>query len=196
MVDDRCRVVAPQHQPGAGQVNRPRQPGCVDSLRWQARQLRQVAADELALRVKALALRYRVEDAEPGLGVAAGGRRPLPAAVVGGQVEVDQVAGEVGLTPAPVQAQVLDQKACHHHPQTVVHVAGLVDLLHRRIDQRVAGAAIAPGGKVGIGLRPLRPGHGIEFGLEGMAHHARMVEQDLVVEVAPDQLGQPDLGAA
>jgi hypothetical protein len=29
-----------------------------------------------------------------------------------------------------------------------------------------------------------------------MAHHMRVVVQDLVVEVAPDQLGQPDFRAA
>jgi hypothetical protein len=79
--------------PAAGdQVHRPRQPGRVDQLVGQAGQLRQVAADEACPWASNFSLwRHRVEDAEVGLRIAAAGGRPLPAAVVGGQVKVVQV---------------------------------------------------------------------------------------------------------
>ena len=47
-------------------------------------------ADESTLGIPALALAHRVEDAEVGRGVATGGGGPLPAAVVVGEVAVDQ----------------------------------------------------------------------------------------------------------
>ncbi len=95
--------------------------------------------------IELLRLRDGVEDAKPGLGVAAGGGGPLPAAVVGGQVIVVQVLGKKALAPAPVDAQVLGQKTGHHHAQAVVHIARLQQLPHGRIHQGVAGAGCAPG---------------------------------------------------
>ena len=150
----------------------------------------------LPSRVEALALRHRVEDAEPGLRVAAGRRRPLPAAVVRGELVVDQVQREVRLAAAPVDAEVLDEEARRHHAQPVVHVAGLVDLRHRRIDQRIAGAALAPGGEVPRRRACRARSDAVVLGLEARADDVRMVVQDLLVEVAPDQLREPDLGAA
>ena len=69
----------------------------------------------VAFGVEGLALAQRVEDAEIRLRVAAAGGHPLPAAVVGCEIKVIEVAREVGLAPAPVQAQVLDQKTPGHH---------------------------------------------------------------------------------
>ncbi|GAB1459496.1 hypothetical protein MASR2M50_12700 [Thauera sp.] len=73
-----------------------------------------------------------------------------------------------------------------------MHPAGLVQLAHRGIDDRVAGARLAPGGEE---LRRVVPLHRVVFGAEGAVDHLRVVPQDLVVEVAPDQLRQPGLGA-
>lgn len=110
-------------------------------------QFRHVLADEFALTVEFLRLGYRVEDTEPRLGIAAGGGCPLPAAVVGGEVEVDEFLCEVSLPPASVHEQVFYQKAGGYHAQAIVHVPALVELSHRGIDQRIAGTAFAPGVK-------------------------------------------------
>ena len=168
----------------------------MDLLVVEAGELRQVAADELALRVEAPALRHRIEDPEPRLGVAAGRRRPLPAAVVRGQLVVDQVEREVRLAAAPVDAEVLGEKARRHHAQPVVHPAGLVDLRHRRVDQRIAGAPLAPGGEGLVGVAAVLEADAVELGLAAGADDVRQVVQDLLVEVAPDQLREPGLGAA
>ena len=103
--------------------------------------------------------------------------------------------GKVAFAPAPVHTQVFHQKAGHHHAQSVVHVARLVDLCHGRIHQRIAGLAVAPCGKPGLRQRPLHPGDGVVLGLERPVHHVRVVGQNLVVEIAPDQLAQPGGGA-
>jgi DNA-binding response OmpR family regulator len=95
----RVRVVLAQRTPAASSSM------CAASRaharqRRAAGQLRQVAADELALRIELLALADRVEDAEVGLGVAAAGAGPLPAAVVGRQVEVVELLGESSARPS------------------------------------------------------------------------------------------------
>ena len=66
------------------------------------RQFRDIAANELPLRIKALRLRDGIKDAEVGLGIAARRGRPLPATIISGQVIVIQVLGKKAFTTAPV----------------------------------------------------------------------------------------------
>lgn len=73
-----------------------------------------------------------------------------------------------------------------------MHVAGLPDLRHRRIDQGVAGLAITPGLEQRLRARPLLPDDGIVGRLEGPCGHMREIAQDLRVKIAPDQLVEPD----
>ena len=94
-----------------------------------------------------------------------------------------------------MQAQVLDQKTRHHHAQAVVHVAALLDLCHGRVHQRVAGAPRAPSREQGFGGFAVLKRDAVVGGLEGALHHVRVVGHDLVVEVAPNQFGQPSAGA-
>ena len=152
-----------------------------------------IAANKLAFWVKLFALVGGVEDAEVGLRIAAARAGPLPAAVVGGKVKVVQVLGKIALAPAPIEPQVFGQKTGHHHAQAVVHVASLVDLRHGRIHQRIARAALAPRGKQFFGLLVMVPFDVVVFGLERTRHHTRMVMQDLVIKIAPNQLRQPHL---
>jgi hypothetical protein len=58
-------------------------------------------------------LEKRVEDAEIGLRVGADGRGPAPAAVVGGEVAVEEGEGEMGFAEAPVDLEInlLEEKA-------------------------------------------------------------------------------------
>ena len=156
--------------------------------------MRQIAAKEFALRVKLLALADRVEDAKVGLGVAAAGAGPLPAAIVGREVEVDEMRGKVGLAPAPVQPQVFHEEAGHHHAQAVMHVARLVDLGHGGIHQRIASAAFTPGGKKRLRVRSFFPLDRVIGRLETAAHHMGVVVENLKVKVPPDQLAEPGGG--
>ena len=116
----------------------------------------------------------------------------MPAPVVGREVKVIQMGGKIVLTPAPVNAEVLDQEARGHHAQAVVHVAGLVDLGHRGIDQRVAGASLAPGREQRLGLAAVFPGDRVVRGLVGAVRHMRKVRQNREIKVAPDQFAKPD----
>ena len=116
----------------------------------------------------------------------------MPAAVVGGEVEVIELVRKVTLAAPPIDAEVFGQERRYHHAQAVVHVASLVELTHRGIDQRIAGAALAPRGEQGIGIGTGVPADRIPLGLERACHHVRVVVQDVKVEIAPDQLREPD----
>ena len=74
-------------------------------------QFRKIAPDELSLRIEAFRLGDRVEYPEIGLRIATARRSPLPAPVVGGQVEVVQLTGKKSLAATPVDAQILDQES-------------------------------------------------------------------------------------
>jgi hypothetical protein len=158
-------------------------------------QLRQVAPNKIPLPVELLRLRHRIENPEPRLRIAPGRRRPLPAADIRGQVVIVQLARKITFAPAPVDAQVLHQKAGRDHAQPVVHEAGRVQLRHGRVDQRIAGAAFAPGRKQVLRAIARFPHHGVKGRLERLLRDVRVVEQDHRVEVAPDQFRQPDRGA-
>lgn len=87
VLHDGKRVGVAQGNTCCLQFQRPGRPRGVQRGFAQPSELRQVAAYELALRVKLLALADRVEDAEIGLCVAAARAGPLPATVVGGEVK-------------------------------------------------------------------------------------------------------------
>ena len=160
----------------------------MDVLGGHLGQLRHVAADELALGVELLRLVDRVEDAEIRLRIAAGACRPLPAAVVGGLVEVDQLACEVGLAQPPIEQQVLGKKTRRYHAQAVVHVAGGVELAHRGIHQWIPRAAFLPSSQpLGVLVSHQR----LIFRPEGAVGGVREVVQDGEVEVAPDEFVKP-----
>ena len=163
-------------------------PGCVDLGRVERRHFGHVTPDEAAVRVEALRLRDRIEDPEVGLRIAARRRRPLPAAVVRRQVEVDQRVGEVPLAPAPVDEQVLHEERRRHHAQPVVHVPGGVQLPHRGVDERIAGGSVAPRGELRLVVRKREVR---VLRLEARADDVRVVPEDLRVEVPPDEFGQP-----
>ena len=76
-----------------------------------------------------------------------------------------------------------------------MHVAGLVDLCHGRVDQRIAGATLAPRREQLIGMRPLLPANLVVLGLETRTDDMRVVMQDLLVKIPPDQFRQPDPSA-
>src|SRR5688572_21615163 len=136
-------------------------PWRMDGAPPQTGELRQVAADELAAGVEPLALRDRIEDTEVRLRVRARRRGPLPAAVVGSQVEIVQLQREIAFTVAPIDAEILRKEARHDHPQPVVHVARLVQLAHRGIDERITRASLAPSSEVSRRLLAALPLHGV-----------------------------------
>ncbi len=74
-----------------------------------------------------------------------------------------------------------------------MHPPGLIELAHRRVDQRVAGAPGLPRGKK---LGCIVPAQGVELGLEAARNHARMVPENGVIKVAPDQFREPGCRAA
>ncbi len=70
-----------------------------------------------------------------------------------------------------------------------MHPAGLHQLTHGGIDDGVAGTALAPGGKACVVIAPLQ---GLGVALEGaVAIDAREADQDMLVELTPDQLVDP-----
>lgn len=132
-----------------------------------ALQLRHPATDILAVGIELLALQQRVEDAEVRLGVDARGGAEAPATVVGREVAVDEAHHEVAFAAAPVEEEVFGEEGGDGHARAVVHVAGLVELAHRGVDEGVARATGAPGEKGGVVVFPLDVG---VFGFEGFVH--------------------------
>ena len=72
-----------------------------------------------------------------------------------------------------------------------MHPAAEIQLAHRCVNQRVAGAALAPGGKA---FRPVGPADGVVIRLEGVADDVRKAVENHEIKVAPDQLAEPDIG--
>lgn len=130
-------------------------------------QLRHPLPDILPLRVELLTLQRGIEDAKVGLGIDAGAGAEAPAAVVAGEVAVDEVLHEVALAQAPVEEEVLGEEGGDEHAAPVVHVARVGELAHGGVDERVARAAGGPGGEERGGVFPRDVG---VFGLEGFVH--------------------------
>ena len=103
VVDDRRRVVGPDPNPGLGQGSLVEVPRLVDRRAVDASQLGDPAAHVIAVRVEPPPLQGRVEHPEVRLGIGAGARRPLPAAVVRCRVAIRQVAHELRLAKSPVE---------------------------------------------------------------------------------------------
>ena len=95
--------------------------------------------DKFRLGVKSFALAEGTEDPEVGNRIGARGRRPLPAAVVGRQITVDQFFHKILFALSPIDQQVLRQKHRRHHPQTIMHPTRLVQLPHAGVNDGVAG---------------------------------------------------------
>jgi hypothetical protein len=79
-----------------------------------------------------------------GLGIGPHRSDPLPVAVVVRLVAVDEQAHEEALAPAPVDAEVLGQERADDQPGAIVHPPLALQLPHPRVDQREAGAPLAP----------------------------------------------------
>lgn len=104
MLHHREGIVATKLQPACLQFQRFH--GCwkVNVLVGDLSQFGKIAPDKLAIRIESLRLRHRIEDSEPGLGIATGRCRPLPAAIVCSQVVVIQMLGKKVLPPGAVDA--------------------------------------------------------------------------------------------
>ena len=154
------------------------------------RELGHPAAHIVAVGIELLALQDGIEDAEIGRGVGAAAGDPLPARGVVGGIGVDQRVPEPALADAPVDQQVLGQERRRDHAHAIVHPAGRPELAHAGVDDRIAGAAALPGldgvvlvAREGVELRP-------EVALGEVAE----VEEQVVGELAPAELGQELLG--
>ena len=90
MADDRAGIRVVQFHAGGSERGGRRLPGLVNPCAGQPRQLRNPAADVIALGVELLALADRVKDAEVGRGVGAAAGGPLPTEGVIGEVGIDQ----------------------------------------------------------------------------------------------------------
>ena len=130
----------------------------------------------------------RVEDAEVGRGVDADAGGPLPVAGVLREVAADEVLAEPALPAPPVDVQRLGQEAGAQHAHAVRQVAGLGQLAHAGIDQRVPGLAARPGLVVRVAAGPLERG---VARVDRSLGEVRVMVQDVLVEVAPEQLGAP-----
>ncbi len=139
--------------------------------------------------IEAAALGRGVEEAEVGGGVRTGGGGPLPAAVIAGEVAVNQMTHEVFLAPAPVDEQILRKKHGHYHAQAIVHPASFQQLAHSGIDYGYAGVASCPCLELaGVGT----PGQVVSFQAEGeVPAHMWKPNEYVAVELAPNEFIDP-----
>ena len=92
----------------------------------------------------------------------------------------------------PPHVQVLGEEAGGDHPHPVVHPALAQQLAHRRVDDGVAGASLAPGLD---GLAAVVVVHPRQRGAQVVPRRLRVVPQDVGVELAPGQLGREPVGS-
>jgi len=151
-------------------------------------QLGHPPSDVLHFGIEFYGLDFRIEEAEIGGGVASAAGGPLPVAVVGGEVIVEQLLRKIAFAPEPVVQEVLAEKAGGDHAHAVVHKAGGVEFTHTGIDDGIAGPPFAPALKL---FRFLAPGNGGVLGLEGLIDDVGEAGEDRHEEFPPDQLTQP-----
>src|SRR5476651_1789476 len=77
----------------------------MNMLFWDIGQFRHPGFNKTSGLIKALALGGRVEDAKIRRSVRTGRSPPLPAAVVGRQITIEQLRHEIALTFAPVRSE-------------------------------------------------------------------------------------------
>ncbi|KAL8990374.1 MAG: hypothetical protein Q9177_000965 [Variospora cf. flavescens] len=176
-------------------------------LSLDARQLGHPFPDILALGIEPLPLPARVEDAEMmiriwGWGIhaaaaATGAERPTP--VIAREIAIDQMFHEIALAEAPIQQEVIGQKGGDGHAGAVVHVPRGVQLAHAGVDKGEACAAAAPEveeeeARRGCACGFFLPADVAVGGLvvQGFGHaDVRVAGEDVLVEVAPGELGDP-----
>ena len=130
----------------------------------------------------------RVEHADVRRSVGPGAGGPLPTVVVGGEVAVVEVLEEEPRPTRPVEMEILDEKTGNDHPHTVVDEALFDELAHAGVDDRKAGATVAPRGESLVGVAAtVDPDAGEGF-VERLPGRLRPGAQDVCVEVTPGQL--------
>ena len=139
----------------------------MDRFSLHMRQLRHPLSDILARSIELLALQQRVEDPEIRLGIHARRSAETPSTVVARKVAINQMFHEVALAHAPVDQQILGKEGGDDHATPVVHVASVVELAHRCVDDGEAGCAGAPGFEEGLVVFPADV---CIFGFEGLVH--------------------------
>jgi len=92
-------------------------------------------------------------------------------------------------TDGPPHVEVLGEEARGDHPDAVVHPALLEELAHAGVDDRVAGAPLAPGVDEPVGLGAGVVGQLRELAPQVVPGRVGLVPEDVGVELAPDQLG-------
>src|SRR5262249_15495873 len=91
------------------------------------------------------------------------------------------------LALGPARKQVLHQERRDHHAHPVVHPAGLPELAHAGVDDRIAGATLLPRAQR-LGVLP--PWERVEPLLQVLARKIGKAVQELIAELAPAELGQ------
>jgi len=164
----------------------------MDRFSFEVLQLRNKVPDVVSVWISFLTLKQGVENSKVRRGVGAGRRDPLPPAIVGAEIAVDEVLHEVSLSQAPVQHQVLRQEHGCNHPRTVVHVPLRVTLPHSRVDDGISGFPVLPPLQ-DLAVHVLLPEYVCVLLLERSAHaDARERSKDMCVEVTPSNLLDPD----
>ena len=159
------------------------------------REFRNPAFDVNAGGIVAGGLGPRVLDPEIRRGVRAGAGGPLPAAVVRGDLAIDEVLHEVGFAEFPVDVQILGEKHRGDHPDAVVHETGGQQLAHAGIDDGKSGAAVFPCLEERAGFVPRQAA---PVGVEFLVEHVREMVEDGEIEFPPGEFLDEDVdsGAA
>lgn len=161
----------------------------MDRFALHAAKLRHPFPDIHPIRIELLPLQMRVEDAEIGLRVHARAGAEPPSAVVGRKIAVDEMLHEVAFAAAPVEEEVFGQEGGDPHAGAVVHVAHVVELAHRGVDERVPRLTPTPFPEERLVVFP--PDVGV-FGFERLVHaDVWPVDEDVLVEIPPCDLGYP-----
>ena len=92
------------------------------------------------------------------------------------------------LAKAPIHQKVLAEKRGHHHAHAVVHEACGEQLTHACVDEGIARLAFLPLFEADIIVPPR---HLVVLRSKGIGHAVRKGVHDGLVEIPPNQFGQP-----
>lgn len=113
----------------------------MDIFRINIFQFWKVFFDKFCLRIKLLWLQKWVKYPDR-FRICTDWCAPLPITIVHCLVIVDEIFFEPFFSESPVYPEILREKWCHHHTETIVHPARLDELPDSCIDERVSGFSL------------------------------------------------------
>lgn len=109
----------------------------------------------------------------------------MPVAIIHRRIVIDQMLGEITLTPTPTDMQVFGQERSDYHPYAVVHKTSRIKLSHTCINYWKASRAFSPALKM---TAIVIPNQVVILRVERFAKNMRVMKGDMGEKITPVKL--------